>query len=175
MMRRWRTDFTRLRRSRPRISARGGAIQSDAALRQSTEGRQMTAATLGVGVLLAILEAAPEIRVPFRIDSHHSSKLGGKSQGGRRDRNQPYAKVRSVSASLWIAPSPRSWSAHRFTRSDGTDISSSRPRPDIATLRPPVSVQLIPRPVRDRGRTVRWIWVATWTLCNAAGTTGTLI
>jgi hypothetical protein len=28
--------------------------------------------------------------VPFRVDSHHSSKLGGKSQGGRRDRNQPY-------------------------------------------------------------------------------------
>jgi hypothetical protein len=45
---------------------------------------------LNVGVLLAILEAAPEIRVPFRVDSHHSSKLGGKSQGGRRDRNQPY-------------------------------------------------------------------------------------
>ena len=67
-----------------------GAIQSDAALRQSTEGRQMAAATLSVGVLLAILEAAPEIRVPFRVDSHHSSKLGGKSQGGRRDRNQPY-------------------------------------------------------------------------------------
>src|SRR6202040_1993993 len=73
------------------ISApRGGAIQSDAALRQSTEGRQMAAATLSVGVLLEILEAAPEIRVPFRVDSHHSSKLGGKSQGGRRDRNQPY-------------------------------------------------------------------------------------
>jgi len=68
----------------------GGAIQSDAALRQSTEGRQMAAATLSVGVLLAIFEAAPEIRVPFRVDSHHSSKLGGKSQGGRRDRNQPY-------------------------------------------------------------------------------------
>jgi hypothetical protein len=67
-----------------------GAIQSDAALRQSTEGRQMAAATLSVGVLLAILEVAPEIRVPFRVDSHHSSKLGGKSQGGRRDRNQPY-------------------------------------------------------------------------------------
>src|SRR5208282_5298049 len=67
-----------------------GAIQSDAALRQSTEGRQMAAATLSVGVLLAILEAAPEIRVPFRVGSHHSSKLGGKSQGGRRDRNQPY-------------------------------------------------------------------------------------
>src|SRR5208282_3582853 len=67
-----------------------GAIQSDAALRQSTEGRQMAAATLSVGVLLAILEAAPEIRVPFRVDSHHSSKVGGKSQGGRRDRNQPY-------------------------------------------------------------------------------------
>jgi putative tryptophan/tyrosine transport system substrate-binding protein len=67
-----------------------GAIQSDAALRQSTEGRQMAAATLSVGVLLAILEAAPEIRVPFRVDSHHSSKLGGKSQGGRRDRNRPY-------------------------------------------------------------------------------------
>ena len=50
----------------------------------------MAAATLSVGVLLAILEAAPEIRVPFRVDSHHSSKLGGKSQGGRRDRNQPY-------------------------------------------------------------------------------------
>jgi hypothetical protein len=60
-----------------------GAIQSDAALRQSTEGRQIV-------VLLAILEAAPEIRVPFRVDSHHSSKLGGKSQGGRHDRNQPY-------------------------------------------------------------------------------------
>ena len=67
-----------------------GAIQSDAALRQSTEGRQMAAATLNVGVLLAILEAVPEIRVPFRVYSHHSSKLGGKSQGGRRDRNQPY-------------------------------------------------------------------------------------
>ena len=67
-----------------------GAIQSDAALRQSTEGRQMGAAILSVGVLLAILEAAPEIRVQFRVDSHHSSKLGGKSQGGRRDRNQPY-------------------------------------------------------------------------------------
>ena len=50
----------------------------------------MAAATLSVGVLLAVLEAAPEIRVPFRVDSHHSSKLGGKSQGGRRDRNQPY-------------------------------------------------------------------------------------
>src|SRR5271170_4974998 len=50
----------------------------------------MAAATLRVGVLLAILEAAPEIRAPFRVDSHHSSKLGGKSQGGRRDRNQPY-------------------------------------------------------------------------------------
>src|SRR6266481_5418516 len=78
----------------PRWPARNGlplgAIQSDAALRQSTEGRQMGAATLSVGVLLAILEAAPEIRVPFRVDSHHSSKLGGKSQGGRRDRNQPY-------------------------------------------------------------------------------------
>jgi hypothetical protein len=48
----------------------------------------MASATLCVGVLLAILEAAPEIRVPFRVDSH--SKLGGKSQGGRRDRNQPY-------------------------------------------------------------------------------------
>ena len=72
----------------PRLA--GGAIQSDAALRQSTEGRQMAAATLNVGVLLAILEAAPEIRVQFRVDSHHSSKLGGKSQGGRRDRNQPY-------------------------------------------------------------------------------------
>ena len=66
-----------------------GAIQSDAALRQSTEGRQMAAATLSVGVLLANLEAAPEIRVPFRVDIHHSSKLG-ESQGGRRDRNQPY-------------------------------------------------------------------------------------
>jgi hypothetical protein len=73
-----------------RIDQCVGAIQSDAALRQSTEGRQMAAATLSVGVLLAILEAAPEIRVPFRVDSHHSSKLGGKSQGGRRDRNQPY-------------------------------------------------------------------------------------
>jgi hypothetical protein len=72
------------------VPIRGGAIQSDAALRQSTEGRQMAAATLSVGVLLAILEAAPEIRVPFRVDSHHNSKLGGKSQGGRRDRNQPY-------------------------------------------------------------------------------------
>ena len=72
------------------MNAMAGAIQSDAALRQSTEGRQMAAATLSVGVLLAILEAAPEIRVPFRVDSHHSSKLGGKSQGGRRDRNQPY-------------------------------------------------------------------------------------
>ena len=50
----------------------------------------MAAATLSVGVLLAILEAVPEIRVPFRVYSHHSSKLGGKSQGGRRDRNQPY-------------------------------------------------------------------------------------
>ena len=50
----------------------------------------MAAATLSVRVLLAILEAAPEIRVQFRVDSHHSSKLGGKSQGGRRDRNQPY-------------------------------------------------------------------------------------
>jgi len=59
----------------------------------------MAAATLSVGVLLAILEAAPEIRVQFRVDSHHSSKLGGKSQGGRRDRNQPCA-------SLWIAPLP---------------------------------------------------------------------
>jgi hypothetical protein len=47
----------------------------------------MAAATLSVGVLLAILEAAPEIRVPFRVDSHHSSKPEGKSQGGRRDRN----------------------------------------------------------------------------------------
>ena len=73
-------------------SITSGAIQSDAALRQSTEGRQMAAATLSVGVLLAILEAAPEIRVPFRVNSHHSSKLGGKSQGGRRDRNQPYRK-----------------------------------------------------------------------------------
>jgi hypothetical protein len=61
----------------------------------------MAAATLSVGALLAILEAAPEIRVPSRVDSHHSSKLGGKSQGGR---NQPYREVRSVSASLWIAP-----------------------------------------------------------------------
>ena len=43
----------------------------------------MAAATLSVGVLLAILEAVPEIRVPFRVYSHHSSKLGGKSQGGR--------------------------------------------------------------------------------------------
>ena len=50
----------------------------------------MAAATLSVGVLLAILEAVPEIRVPFRVYSLHSSKLGGKSQGGRRDRNQPY-------------------------------------------------------------------------------------
>jgi hypothetical protein len=50
----------------------------------------MAAATLSVVVLLAFLEAAPEIRVPFRVDSHHSSKIGGKSQGGRRDRNQPY-------------------------------------------------------------------------------------
>jgi hypothetical protein len=74
----------------PQAHPAPGAIQSDAALRQSTEGRQMAAATLSVGVLLAILEAAPEIRVPFRVDSHHSSKLGGKSQGGRRDRNQPY-------------------------------------------------------------------------------------
>jgi len=54
----------------------------------------MAAATLSVGVLLAILEAAPEIRVPFRVDSHPSSKLGGKSQGGRRDRNQPYRESR---------------------------------------------------------------------------------
>jgi hypothetical protein len=72
------------------VQIHGGAIQSDAALRQSTEGRQIASATLSVGVLLAILEAAPEIRVPFRVDSHHSSKLGGKSQGGRRDRNQPH-------------------------------------------------------------------------------------
>ena len=50
----------------------------------------MAAATLSVGVLLAILEAAPEIRVPFRVDSHHRSELGWKSQGGCRDRNQPY-------------------------------------------------------------------------------------
>jgi hypothetical protein len=64
----------------------------------------MAAATLSVGVLLAILEAAPEIRVPFRVDSHHSSKLGGKSQGGRRDQTSRIAKVRNVSASLWIAP-----------------------------------------------------------------------
>ena len=54
----------------------------------------MAAATLSVGVLLAILEAVPEIRVPFRVYSHHSSKLGGKSQGGRRDRNQPYRESR---------------------------------------------------------------------------------
>ena len=79
-----------LPRRAPTLRQVPGAIQSDAALRQSTEGRQMAAATLSVGVLLAILEAAPEIRVPFRVDSHHSSKLGGKSQGGRRDRNQPY-------------------------------------------------------------------------------------
>jgi hypothetical protein len=32
-------------------------------------------------VELAILEAAPEIRVPFRVDSHHRSELGWKSQG----------------------------------------------------------------------------------------------
>src|SRR3984893_12306678 len=74
----------------PSFTPGPGAIQSDAALRQSTEGRQMAAATLSVGVLLAILEAAPEIRVPFRVDSHHSSKLGGKSKGGRRDPTQPY-------------------------------------------------------------------------------------
>ena len=68
----------------------------------------MAAATLSVEVLLAILEAAPEIRVPFRVDSHHSSKLGGKSQGGRVIETSRIAKVRSASASLWIAPIPRS-------------------------------------------------------------------
>jgi hypothetical protein len=36
--------------------------------------RQRVGKWLSVGVLLAILEAAPEIRVPFRVDSHHSSK-----------------------------------------------------------------------------------------------------
>jgi hypothetical protein len=50
----------------------------------------MAAATLSVGALFAIFEAAPEIRVPFRVDSHHRSALGWKSQGGCRDRNQPY-------------------------------------------------------------------------------------
>src|SRR5271170_2223974 len=49
----------------------------------------MAAATLSDGALLAILWAAPEIRVPFCVDNHHGSELGGKSQGGRRDRNQP--------------------------------------------------------------------------------------
>src|ERR1700732_4079914 len=85
----------------------GGAIQSDAALRQSIEPRQMAAATLSDGALLAILQAAPEIRVPFRVDNHHGSELGGKSQGGHRDRNQPCHEKSAVRASLWIAPGKR--------------------------------------------------------------------
>jgi hypothetical protein len=81
-----------------------GAIQSDAALRQSTEGRQMAAATLSVGVLLAILEAAPEIRVPFRVDSHHIASSEGNLKEAAVIETSRIAKVRSVSASLWIAP-----------------------------------------------------------------------
>src|SRR5260370_22121407 len=87
-MRRMEASLREARALRLRFSQ--SLAQSDAALRQSTEGRQMAAATLSVGVLLAILEAAPEIRVTFRVDSHHSSKLGGKTHGGRRYRNQPY-------------------------------------------------------------------------------------
>jgi hypothetical protein len=83
-----------------------GAIQSDAALRQSMEPRQMAAATLSDGALLAILWPAPEIRVPFRVDNHHGSELGGKSQGGAVIETSHVTKIRSVSASLWIAPVP---------------------------------------------------------------------
>ena len=75
-----------------RTLCQGGAIQTDAALRQSIEPRKMAAATLSDGALLAILKAAPEIRVSFRVGNHHGSELGGKSQGGRRDRNQPCTK-----------------------------------------------------------------------------------
>jgi hypothetical protein len=67
----------------------------------------MAAATLSVGVLLAILEAAPEIRVPFRVDSHHTV---ASSEGNLKEaaviETSRIAKVRSVSASLWIAPLP---------------------------------------------------------------------
>ena len=56
----------------------------------------MAAATLSVGVLYywQFLRRPLKFGVPFRVDSHHSSKLGGKSQGGRRDRNQPYRESR---------------------------------------------------------------------------------
>ena len=59
---------------------RTGAIQSDAAIDRGSTNCIGDTQRRG---------AAPEIRVPFRVDSHHISKLGRKSQGGRRDRNQP--------------------------------------------------------------------------------------
>src|SRR5260370_35122001 len=103
-MRRMEASLREARALRLRFSQ--SLAQSDAALRQSTEGRQMAAATLSVGVLLAILEAAPEIRVPFRVDSHHSSKLGGKSQGGRPDRNHPHRENSPREGNPFGSPPP---------------------------------------------------------------------
>jgi hypothetical protein len=66
----------------------------------------MAAATLSVGVLLAILEAAPEIRVPFRVDSITVASSEGNLKEAAVIETSRIAKVRSVSASLWIAPAP---------------------------------------------------------------------
>jgi hypothetical protein len=65
----------------------------------------MASATLSVGVLSAILEAAPEIRVPFRVGSHPVANSEENLKEAAVIETSRTAKVRTVSASLWIAPS----------------------------------------------------------------------
>ena len=77
----------------------------------------MAAATLSVGVLLAILEAAPEIRVPFRVDSHPVASSEGNLKEAAVIETSRIAKVRSVSASLWIAPA--GWASKHGSENTG--------------------------------------------------------
>jgi hypothetical protein len=90
----------------------------------------MAAATLSVGALLAILGAALEIPVSLRVDSHHGRELGGKFQGGRVIETSRITKVRSVSASLWIAPDDSiqhaGWDGVCYAPTDSTFIPAGK-------------------------------------------------
>jgi hypothetical protein len=65
----------------------------------------MAAATLSVGVLLAILQAAPEIRCRFASTVITVASSEGNLKEAVVIETSRISKVGSVSASLWIAPS----------------------------------------------------------------------
>ena len=84
----------------------GKTIEAIGTLRQSTEGRQMAAATLSVGVLYYW----QFLRRPLKFACRFASTIitVANSEGNLKEAavigTSRIAKVRTVSASLWIAP-----------------------------------------------------------------------